>query len=335
MKKGEYMSSITFSEKALTFIFKKIGKNNVYAVTFCSYIGNAYSELGEFGKALIYFEKAQNILSKLKIKIPFDEAALYNNIATCYSKRTRLISSNYHNKEEVNKAILNYKISLKIYLKLYGENNKVVADLFNNLGIISRIKKFDTAREYLFRSNEIYCKLYGNSCLPVSISLFNLAFYYKGIKNYRKAIESANRSLAILLKLKGLENFKTKRYNFLSLIYLELKDYKQSLKYNDLELSSIRKHFASGTNDFNNADANLTILESLSTRANINRSMYKETCNKEYLLNAFDNYTKVIELLDILRLQYFYEDSKNILTIKSVTIYEKAIEVCIGLYRIS
>lgn len=335
LKKGEYMSSITFSEKALAFIFKNIGKNNVYAVTFCSYIGNAYSELGEFGKALIYFEKAQNILSKLKNKIPFDEAALYNNIATCYSKRTRLISSNYHNKEEVNKAILNYKKSLNIYLKLYGENNKVVADLFNNLGIIStRIKKFDTAREYLFRSNEIYCKLYGNSCLPVSISLFNQAFYYKGIKNYRKAIESANRSLTILLKLKGLENFRTKRYNFLSLIYLEVRDYKKSLEFNDLEVSSIRKHFDSETNDFSNADANLTILEALSTRADINRSMYKDTGNKEYLLNAFDNYTKVIELLDILRLQYFYEDSKNILTVKSVSLYERSIEVCIELFKI-
>lgn len=182
-------------------------------------LGLIYRDLGNYGKAILHYEKSLKIARELNLKDNISNSL--NNIGIVYIDT-----------KENDKAVDYLQQSLKLSLEL-GDSSGV-ATSYNNIGIIYLDRKeIEKAYEYHKKSLEIRQKIGERS--GVAASLMNIGLYYQEKKEYIKAIEHFTSSLVIAHELEN-QKLVASAACYLGLIYREKGDMDEAIKYFEIGL---------------------------------------------------------------------------------------------------
>jgi tetratricopeptide (TPR) repeat protein len=185
-------------------------------------LGECESKLGNYDKALEYYEKSLAIgLKTLGDEHP-DMVTSYNNIGSIW-----------YNKGEYDKSLVYYEKCLKIRLKTLGDEHPDVARSYNNIGVIWKNKsEYDKALEYYEKCLKIQLKTLGDEHPDVSNSYNNNGLFWCNKGEYDKGLEYYEKCLKIRLKTLGYEHPDVSRsYNNIGSIWKSKCEYDKALEY--------------------------------------------------------------------------------------------------------
>merc|ERR1711991_325923 len=120
---GMFKKALEIGEKCLVE-FADVDDELKFAQTYNN-LGIVYKSLGEYEKAITYFDKDLQITKDKLGENHVDVAASYNNLGNVYKSLG-----------EYQKAITYYDKALQKYKDQLGENHVDVAMSYNNLGIV-------------------------------------------------------------------------------------------------------------------------------------------------------------------------------------------------------
>jgi signal transduction histidine kinase len=182
-------------------------------------ISSIYIALGQNDKAITYLKKAVNIANSLK-NSSFIKIIIINELAKAYTEE-----KNYQEALEL------YNDTLK-YSKQHGFNFYTSKALLNIAKINIKLEKYNTAVYYLNKCSDICAK--SPVLYDIQLELYNAyCQFYKGIKNYKKALEYNEKSDIIKDKL-----FVDKVANRIAILETKFR-HEQSRKSNELLKQSI------------------------------------------------------------------------------------------------
>ena len=169
----------------------KINEENNLAASFYNKLGQQFSFVGNYDKAIEYYEKSLAIRLKIYGIQHHLIGACYNNLGSAWGK-----------KDEYDKAIDYHERSLAIRLEVHGHQHSTIAISYSNLGTIWRKKgDYFKAIDYHEKSLNIRLKAHGHHHPKTAISYNNLGNAWRNIANFTIALECFEKSLAIFLKV--------------------------------------------------------------------------------------------------------------------------------------
>ena len=215
------------NQELLNIRLSVFGENHPDVATSYNNIGSVYDSLGEYVKALEYYEKSLDISLEIYGESHSDVAISYNNIGGVYNSLGEYV-----------KALECHEKSLDIKLEVYGESHPDVAISYNNIGLVyASLGEYAKALEYSGKSLDISLEIYGESHPYVAASYNNIGSVYKGLGEYAKALEYHEKSLTIRLEIYGESHPDVATsYNNIGLVYASLGEYAKSLEYNEKSL---------------------------------------------------------------------------------------------------
>jgi tetratricopeptide (TPR) repeat protein len=165
-------------------------------------LGLAYSNKGEYDKAIGYHEKSLAIkLKRLEAEHQECYRAVYSDVGASYNN----IGGVYDNKGEYEKAIGYYEKSLAISIKTKGAEHPKVATSYNNIGGVYDNKgEYEKAIGYYEKSLAIQLKVLGAEHPDVGTSYNNIGLAYYNLAAVYKAKGDKATQMTYLLKAKAI-----------------------------------------------------------------------------------------------------------------------------------
>jgi tetratricopeptide (TPR) repeat protein len=199
--------------------------------------------------ALIDDEEAKLYFEKINIKSEFiqNDSDILTQIAKCEYRFARY-----------DKALELYNTCLNLELKSLGEENKSVAETYNNIGITLANKgDYDKALEYYEKSLGIKLKILGAEHPSVARSYNNIGIVWKNKRDFDKALEYYHKSLEIKLKTQGSEHPSVaKSYNNMGVVWKDKNNNDKALEFYqkclDIELKILGADHLSVSKCYNN-----------------------------------------------------------------------------------
>ena len=195
-------------------------------------LGVLYDDMGEYSKALSYYERSFEIR---KVALPPnhpDLAASYNNISLVYK-----------NMGEDSKALSSFERSLKIYKVALPRNHPHLATSYNNIGFVYMdMSEYSKALSSYERSLEIKKVALPPNHPGLGTSYNNIGLTYYNMGEYSKALSSYERVLEIYkIALPSNHPDLATCYNNIAAVYNEMGEYsKASSFYNQsLEIDQV------------------------------------------------------------------------------------------------
>lgn len=223
LNSGDYEQAIDYNLRAL-YIYEKL--NAEYPDDFgnkksLSYIynklGAVYYYLGNYGKALEYWQQSLQFSSEINDKE--GQAHLLNNMGLIYEKQ-----------EKYDSALANHRQSLRIKEEL--NDRAGISGSINNIGNIYFYKKeYQKAIEQWKLSLEIKAEL--NEKQGITNTLQNIGFGYYFKKEYDNALAFLNKGLKIAAEINNKHYIK-EAYGKLADVYREMKNFEKALEYQQL-----------------------------------------------------------------------------------------------------
>ena len=181
-----------------------------------------YNSMGDYDKALEYYQNALKIREeKLGLEHP-DTATSYNNIGLIYKK-----------KGENNKALKYYELSLEVRKKVLGPDHPDTATSYDNIGGVYNSKdEYKKALEYYQNALKIREEKLGLEHPDTASSYNNIGLVYYAKGENGKALKYHKKAAAIREKVLGLDHPDTATsYDYIGNVYREKEDYNEALKY--------------------------------------------------------------------------------------------------------
>ncbi len=178
----------------------QIEEESDLASTLYNSLGQQFSFIGNYDKAIEYHEKSLAI----RLKVHNDQHPLtgvsYNNLGSVWGK-----------KGEYDKAIEYHEKSLAIRLKVRGDQHSSTGISYNNLGLVFYKKsEYDMAIAYFEKSLAIGLKVHGDQHPITGITYTNVGNVFKGKKDLLKAKDYYNKAYSIFFELLGENHPHTK-----------------------------------------------------------------------------------------------------------------------------
>lgn len=206
-------------------------------------LGLGYKQMGDYAKALEYYEKE---LSIKETKLGMDHPKIvttYNNFAEVYKA-----NGNY------DKALEYYCKALKICEKKSDKNRSDTATIYNNIADVYRVKgDYDIALECLEKALVIL----GEDYPLKAVTYNNKALVYENMGDNTKALEYFEKALAIQETSLGKNDPSTATtYNNIALVYENMGHYYKALEYYEKAMtiseSTLGKNHPSTITFYNN-----------------------------------------------------------------------------------
>ena len=183
-------------------------------------LGNVYKDMGEYSKALSYYEQSLEIM---KVALPPnhpDLAGSYNNIGNVYSQMG-----------EYSKALSSYEQSLEIRKVVLPPNHPDLAKSYWGIGnVYMNMGEYSKALSSHERSLEIRKVALPPNHPDLATSYNNIGVVYDNMGEYSKALSSHERSLEIRkVALPPNHPDLAKSYNNIGLVYMNMGEYSKAL----------------------------------------------------------------------------------------------------------
>ncbi|MBP3408177.1 MAG: tetratricopeptide repeat protein, partial [Bacteroidaceae bacterium] len=217
-----YSEAQVVNDEWLSLCKEHLGEKHVSTAASYNNIGVAYYSLGDYDKALEYYNRAHDIRLDVLGENHPGVAASYSNIGVAY-----------YSLGDYDKALEYYNKALGIQLNVLGENHSGVATSYNNIGLAYySLGDYDNALEYHNKAHDIRLDVLGENHPDVAASYNNIGMAYYNLGDYDKALEYLNKALGIQLNVLG-ENHSgvATSYNNIGLAYYSLGDYDKALEY--------------------------------------------------------------------------------------------------------
>jgi tetratricopeptide (TPR) repeat protein len=198
------------------------------ATLFFSSLGQQFSFVGDYEKAVDCHEKSLSINLKIHGDLNSSIGSSYNNLGEVWRE-----------KGDYDKSAEYYEKSLAINLNIHGDQHSSVWESYNNLGLIWSDKgHYDKSIEYLEKSLEINFKIHGNHHLSTAITYNNLGSVWSNNGDYGKAIEYLQKTLVIRLKVYSDQHPSVgESYNNLGVVWNDKGDYDKAIEYYEKTLA--------------------------------------------------------------------------------------------------
>ena len=224
-----------------------------------AYIGRAYYNKGDYGKAMKYYVEALAVVEKSGDDRY--ESFIYNYMGSVFKRQRKF-----------DKAIEYYQKGLSSAIK--KNDNAAVADSYNRMGIIYHMQSdLETALEFYLKSLKIKEEIGAKSGIAESYG--NLGILYENLKQFDNAIEYYLKSTEIRKEL-GDEYGIAINQNNLGKLYMDMGKFSKGLNYID---SSIKASSSLGMRDLTK-DSYLLLSQ-----------CYKRMGNYKESLDAYEIYT--------------------------------------------
>jgi CHAT domain-containing protein/tetratricopeptide (TPR) repeat protein len=166
-------------------------KEPAWQATTLDNIGRVYDDLGEYGQALDYLQRALAMRRKLYPEPHPDIALSLNNIGLVYDHQG-----------EYGRALDHYQRALAMFQKLYDGPHPYIAGSLSNIGAVYEARgEYGKALDYLQRGLAMTQKLYPEPHPDIATSLNNIGFVYSDQGEYGQALDYLQRALAMRQKL--------------------------------------------------------------------------------------------------------------------------------------
>ncbi|CAF3097860.1 unnamed protein product [Rotaria sp. Silwood2] len=185
-------------------------------------LGMVYNRLGEYSKAIKFYERALDIKEKTVPQNLPDLAASYNNIGMVYD-----------NMGEYSKALSYYEKDLEISQRTLPPNHPSLASSYNNIGLVyDNMGEYSKALSSYERSLEIRKIALPPNHPDFAQSYNNIGLVYNNMGEYSKALSSYERSLEIRkIALPPNHPDFAQSYNNIGLVYDNMGEYSKALTY--------------------------------------------------------------------------------------------------------
>ena len=195
--------------------------NEIYAFPY-NFIGVVYWKLGEYDKALEFYNKALEIRKEVLGEKHTDTAMSYNNIGAVYE-----------NLGDYDKALEYYFKALEIYKAVLGEKHRDTANSYNNIGVVyDDLGDYDKALEYHNKALEIREEVLEEDHPDTAMSYINIGVVYYELGNYDKALEYNFKALEIFKVVLGEKHPDTaSSYENIGVVYYNLGECDKALEY--------------------------------------------------------------------------------------------------------
>ncbi|CAF4224862.1 unnamed protein product, partial [Rotaria sordida] len=183
-------------------------------------LGTVYKDIGEYSKAITFYERAIDIYKKMGPPGQLNLAASYLNIGLVY-----------YNTGEYSKALTYYEKDLEISLKALPPNHPDLASSYNNIGGAYRnMGEYSKALTYYEKDLEISLKALPPNHPDLAKSYNNIGNVYYNMGEYSKALSSYERSLEIKkIALPPNHPGLAASYNNIGLVYDNMGEYSKAL----------------------------------------------------------------------------------------------------------
>ncbi|CAF4511448.1 unnamed protein product, partial [Rotaria sp. Silwood2] len=190
-------------------------------------LGWVYNGLGEYSKAITFYERALDIKEKTVPQNLPDLASSYNNIGNVYAKTG-----------EYSKALLYYEKDLKISQKTLPPNHPDLAASYNNIGLVyDNMGEYSKALSSYERSLEIRKIALPPNHPDFAQSYNNIGNVYNNMGEYSKALSSYERSLEIQkIALPPNHPDLASSYNNIGNVYRNMGEYSKALSSSERSL---------------------------------------------------------------------------------------------------
>ena len=184
--------------------------------------GRGFYSLGNYEKALEWYEKALAIREKVLGEEHPDTASTYNNMATTFEKQ-----------HKYEKALDLYEKALAIREKVLGEEHPDTATIYNNMALTYDYRGSpEKALEWYEKALAIRKKVLGEEHPDTATTYNNIALAYTHKRDYGKAIEWYTKALSVFERVLGVEHLYTATtYSNIGYLYSELGDYGKALQW--------------------------------------------------------------------------------------------------------
>ena len=329
---GKYEQALKSSQKSLDIRIHKLGEEHLKVADNYTSHGNILINTGKLEQALNYYEKALQIFKKyLKDSDP-KLVYTYTSLADVYS-----------NQKNYDKALLFYNKALKIIETQSGPNHPDNADVINNIGkVYDQQENFDSALRYYKRTLEINKNAFGETHHKTALSYNSIGVIYQKQKKYDKAFE--NLSLAQNIQ----EAVFDKKSHWLANTKLNIGNLYQTQNEFDLALEYYQQALSALVIDFDDPDiysspkinskiiSNSIMLDLLYNKGWTFFQRYeKNTQSEKDLRTAASIFQMGTDLIEHMREDFNWSESKRILYEEAFPTFEKGIQVNRELYQLT
>ena len=169
---------------------KTLPANHPDFAQYYSNIGSVYDGMGEYSKALSYYEQALKIRQK---SFPVN----HPDLATSYN----IIGLVYHNMGEYSKGFSYYEQALEIKQKILPANHPSLTTSYNNIGsVYDDMGEYSKALSYYEQALEIEQKSLSANHPSLATSYSNIGSVYDDLGEYSKALSYYEQALEIYQK---------------------------------------------------------------------------------------------------------------------------------------
>ncbi|CAF1184274.1 unnamed protein product [Didymodactylos carnosus] len=163
-KMGKYIEA----EQYYLVLLNETSPEDPYIATIHNNIGLIYNDMGDYSKALTYYEQALELeLKRLGSNHPF-VATTYNNIGGVYNEM-----------RDYSKALTYYERALELKLKTLDPNHPDVAAAYNNIGgVCDDMGDYSKALTYYEQALELELKTLGSNHPDVAAAYINIGRLY-------------------------------------------------------------------------------------------------------------------------------------------------------------
>ncbi|CAF1372347.1 unnamed protein product [Adineta steineri] len=196
-------------------------------------LGFVHSDLGDYGKAIWYFEQRLEIGQKT---LPSNHpllASSYGNIGSVYGTMG-----------EYSKALSYYEKTLKIQQKTRSSNHPSLATLYNNIGLVYKnMGQYSKALSYYAKALEIQQKTLPSNHPSLATAYNNIASvhdkrgkYSKALPFYKKALDIQQKSLPSNHPDLGI------LHNNIGMVCSNMGEYSKALSSHEKALATYKKN---------------------------------------------------------------------------------------------
>ncbi|CAF2839612.1 unnamed protein product [Rotaria sp. Silwood2] len=257
---GDYKGAVHHYEQAILIDATLLNEDDEDLAVGFNNLGAAYTDLGDFKKALYWLEERALKLQLLKLPHNHPKLAItYSNIGEAYSEL-----GNYA------KARENYDRVLAIERSALPPLHPSTKATFNNLAVVcEKIGDYDAALAYHRQALEVLLHSYALDHISFATSYNNMAVVFDCRGDFDEALRHYGKALEHLLISIGTENHPdiASTNNNIGMIHLQKKEYEKALKYFEktqkIEESLLERNHCSLATTYNNLGMVFTAKERL------------------------------------------------------------------------
>jgi CHAT domain-containing protein len=333
LQKKDFDQSLELYRKALGIQLEVLGANHQEVAKTYNSISLVHWNRKDSTKAQKMYSKSYSIKLRRSIGVP-------GNI----KKKMHLIGAkgDKFKKGEFKKARDHFNRSIAEYQKLYGNNNPLFAEIYDQIGLLFALERdFDNAIRYLRKSLAIRLETYGDRSHEVGESYLNIGICLRLKGDYTDAFSVIHTALTIKEELLGKYHVQSAGiYYQLGMIHYQMRQWNKALLYFQESLMALVPGFKDRNFHINPTPEKVyardLFLEILSAKAMTLKMRYiREPERMDDLKTAYTTYLMLADLLETMRRSYKSESYKLSFNEKNHPLFKEAVQTAFLLYEMT